>query len=332
MEKHIKARWNDDLLATAAARCGVAISDLTVLDGFESFIYEFERDGQGVILRVSHSLRRSENLIRGEVDWLNHLSKGGAFVAEALAFDNGQLVEVIPDNQGDSFLATLFRKAPGKHTGWDDWTPEFVQHYGETIGKIHHLSKGYQPSNPEWRRYEWDDPISLELESWAKIVEADILTKAHEVVARLKALPQDETYHMIHQDAHGGNFFVDDAGKITLFDFDDCVYSHAINDIAMVFFYYSPMWDNPDKAKTFAQDFLTGYARQNRLSADWLEHLHDFMKLREFDLYAMIERDVDWRNGEDAWAANFMQGRRERLLNDVPIVAYDFTELANLMA
>ena len=42
---------------------------------------------------------------------------------------------------------------------------------------------------------------------------------------------------MIHQDAHAGNFFVNDKGQITLFDFDDSLYGHFVYDLAMVLFY-----------------------------------------------------------------------------------------------
>ena len=33
------------------------------------------------------------------------------------------------------------------------------------------------------------------------------------------------------------NFFVDEAGQITLFDFDDCAHNWFINDVAIVLFY-----------------------------------------------------------------------------------------------
>ncbi len=330
MERHIAQRWDDEKLHAIATRFGTNIKELTVLDGFESFIYEYERAGQSFILRIGHSNRRSENLIHGEVDWLNYLAEGGANVAQAITSNAGNLVESIDDGHGGKFLATAFVKAQGQHLAHQDWTPTFVQHYGETIGLIHRLSKTYTPSNPSWKRYHWDDAISINLDDWAQIIEPRIMDSAQAIMQALRSLTHDETYHMIHQDAHGGNFYVDDNQKITLFDFDECAYGHEIYDIAMVIF-YGPVRDDLTVAIEFARNFLIGYVRENSLDPKWLAYITPFMTLREIDLYALIERDVDWRTGEDLWAEKFMIGRRERLLNHVPFVDYDFKLLASIL-
>lgn len=326
MERHIKDRWDDDKLEQIAHRFGTTIQNLKILDGFESFIYEYERDGQGYILRVGHSNRRSTEMIHAEVDWLNYLADGGAHVAGAIESDDGKLVEVIDDGHGEQFLATAFVKAPGSHLGHEQWTPEFLHHYGAVLGKIHHLSKSYIPSQADWKRPHWSDQTDTEFAQWLNIADPTIIAKVKPVIERLKSLPKDETYHMIHQDAHNGNFYVND-GQITLFDFDDCIYGHEIYDIAMCIF-YGPTLQNPQLAESFTTDFLKGYVSENQLDPKWLAHIPDFMKLREIDLYIMIERDVDWRNGEDWWAERYMRGRQERILEDVPITDFDFTSLS----
>lgn len=85
MEPRIKGRFNERILAEAARRFGVTVAQLKELDGFESFIYEYERDGAGFILRMGHSAGRTMPLIRGEVAWTNYLADGGAAVFAALA-------------------------------------------------------------------------------------------------------------------------------------------------------------------------------------------------------------------------------------------------------
>lgn len=326
MESYIKQRWDDDKLNEIANRFGTSTENLTILDGFESFIYAYERDGQGYILRVGHSMRRNLEQIHAEVDWINYLADGGANVAKAIPSANGNLIESIDDGQGEQFLATAFVKAAGDHLAHKHWTPEFLQHYGETIGKIHRLSKTYVPSRPDWQRPQWEYVYDGELETWRKTAEPTMITKVESLIQAVNALPNDETYHMIHQDAHGGNFYVDN-GQITLFDFDDCIFGHEIYDIAMCIF-YGPIGQN---AEHFSRHFLTGYARGNQLDPKWLPYISDFMKLREIELYIIIERDVDWRNGEDPWAARFMQGRRERILNDTPMTEFEFDSLAPIL-
>jgi hypothetical protein len=44
------------------------------------------------------------------------------------------------------------------------------------------------------------------------------------------------------------------------------------------------------------------------------------LKQREIDLYGVIYRSFDVNNISDSWVARFMQGRKERIENDVPYV------------
>jgi hypothetical protein len=67
MEKEIRERYHDGILRAAMRRFGIAERDIRLLDGFESFMYAYTRDGRDYILRLGHSRRRSPDLIRGEV-------------------------------------------------------------------------------------------------------------------------------------------------------------------------------------------------------------------------------------------------------------------------
>jgi len=69
----------------------------------------------------------------------------------------------------------------------------------------------------------------------------------HRTVARLEAAPEPGgSVGLVHGDAHAGNFLVED-GRITLFDFADCVYGRYVYDVAMVVFYAAvPREDDPE--------------------------------------------------------------------------------------
>ncbi len=328
MESEIRARYHDGILHEAMRRYGIAPDDIHILDGFESYIYEFERGGREYILRIGHSRRRTVELIRGEVDWINFLARGGAGVAQAILSDNGALVESIDDDQGGQFLVTAFDKAQGRSAWEFGWTPELYEHYGQTLGRIHALSRTYTPLDPAWKRPEWDAPGNLELERWLPPSETIVLDKYRHIKAHLDALPRDAaSYGLIHQDAHSGNFFVDDTGKITLFDFDDCVYSWYVYDVAMVIFYMLVPGDDPEiRAREFWPPFWAGYYREYALDPAWLAEIPHFLKLREVDLYGVIHRSFDDVTQIDhPWTARYMQGRKARIENDVPLVAFDFT-------
>ncbi len=287
-------------------------------------MYAFARRDDDFILRISHSLRRTPQLIHGEVDFINALAACGAGVARAIPSARGNLVELIDDEQGGHFLATTFVKAPGRPPSASDWTPQFARTYGQAIGHMHAISTTYEPVNSAWRRPQWDDPIMQEIESL--LPPSEVITVRHYRALRrhLDSLPRDRDYFLIHQDAHGGNFFVDDAGRFTFFDFDDCAYGWAIYDIAMVLFY--AVTGNPDPdgfAARFMPDFLRGYAREYSLDPAWIVELPHFLKLREIDLYAVIHRSFDLDNISNSWAARFMRGRKARIEQGVPYLSLD---------
>ena len=119
---------------------------------------------------------------------------------------------------------------------------------------------------------------------------------------------------------------MDEAGNITLFDFDDCVYGWFIYDIAMVLFYAVPFEasEAPGVAREFMPHFMRGYRRENQFDDAWLQELPYLLKLREIELYAVIHRSFDVNNVDDPWAARFMDGRKQRIENDVPYLDLDF--------
>lgn len=338
MEKRIKDRFNQGILQEAQQRFGILPENIKLLDGFESFIFEFKREEPGdvgeYILRLGHSLRRSPAMIEGEVDWINTLARGGAGVARAIFSSTGRLVECIPDGLGENFLATAFVKASGRAPRRHDWTPGFFETYGRLLGRIHAISRTYQPSNPGIRRPDWDDPINIQLDQYLPSSEHRAAERFKAVTAYLKTLPRDpEGYGMIHQDAHGGNLFVDETGQITLFDFDDCCYGHYIYDITMVLFYALTMQPDPEGfTAQFMPVFLQGYRQENHLDPKWLAQIPHFLKLRELDLYALIHRSFDVENIDDPWVKWFMDGRKIRIDHDRPVLDFDFMSLAQYLS
>jgi Ser/Thr protein kinase RdoA (MazF antagonist) len=334
MEDRIRQRHSKAVLKEAMQRYEIQPGRINLLDGFESFMYEFERDGRSFILRLSHSLRRSEDLICGEVDWINYLASGGATVAPAVESANGALVEHIEDGHGGCFLATAFVKAVGRHPAKSDWTPEFCVSYGRLLGRIHALSKGYEPGDPAWRRLHWDDPTMLEVERFLPPSDGRVVDRYRALIDHLKTLPCDQasSYGLIHQDAHAGNLFIDTSGTITLFDFDDCVYSWYANDIAIVLF-YAVIGKGDDRAFAgrFLPAFFEGYLSETALESKWLREIPHFLKLREIDLYAVIHRSFDVTNLDDPWCSRYMDGRKQRIEDGVPYLDFDFESLTRLL-
>lgn len=330
MEQEIHARFNDEILDEARTRYGIPAAGLTNLGGYESFIYAFEQDGKPYILRLGHSRRRSEALIRGEVDWINYLAEHGTSVAKAVVSKQDRLVEPIADGQGGQFLATAFVRAPGGPAPWNLWEDDagFCRRYGRLLGKMHRLASTYEPRDAGAKRPLWNEPDNnVQLAKVLPPSDAHILARSDALIDHFATLPTDAAHFgMIHQDAHGGNFFMDEHGTLTLFDFDDCTYMWYANDVAMVVFYATMLGREEAFAQKFLADFLVGYREEWEINGRWLAEMPHFMKLREIDLYAIITRDFTPEQiAGDNWLRSFMTGRRERIEQDVPYLDVDFT-------
>jgi amicoumacin kinase len=173
MEKAIRDLFNQNVLETALNRYQIPLVDATMLDGFESFIFNVRRDGCEYILRIGHSSRRSADLIQGEAEFLNYLRGGGLSVPQVLPSVNHLLVEEIVAQDGSCFLATLFEKAPGHPPTGGDWCPALYQSMGQFMGRLHRLSKEFQPSLPRYQRF----PSLRILRRWRRLAASISLRK-----------------------------------------------------------------------------------------------------------------------------------------------------------
>ncbi|WP_257032040.1 hypothetical protein [Paenibacillus sp. E222] len=112
---------------------------------------------------MSHTIRRSRNNIRGEIEFLNFLSNKGLAVSNAVPSTRGNMAEEIAAENG-SFLAISYEMALGKEVSDADWNESPYEKWGEFLGKIHHATKGYKWSNPAFKRQTWDQEVQLKAE------------------------------------------------------------------------------------------------------------------------------------------------------------------------
>ncbi len=327
MEPAIREQFNPAILDQAVARYGLEPGSAEALDGFESFIFKVQQQGAPRILRLSHSLRRTDQHIAGEADFINYLGRNGLRVPCVVPSLSGRLTETIAATNG-CFIAALFEFAPGAPIHKDDWQPPFFEKMGHYLGALHRLSKAYAPAQRS--RFSIFDDSPPMLDNFIPVGDAIIHRRAGDLIATLRKLPADEScFGLIHVDFHRGNFFVD-GGEIILFDFDDCQYSWYAHDIAMALFYAIPHdCSKPEDiafGHTFLRRFLAGYRAETAIDDAWMARIPLFLKLRELELYAAIHRSMDLNN-LDPWCASFMAGRRRKLEADVPYFDLDMRQL-----
>jgi len=287
------------------------------LGNSENMIFEMETETTPVILRVSEYFKEKCSHVDFEVNWLSYLSKTMSEVARPVPSNHQRLFEVISVD-GKKYILTAFEKAPGKLVDTEnpeEWNEELFEKLGEMMGRMHSLSKGYKPGKAFEGRHCWDRDLFFQREFDFNNDEK-MNTVWENITNELGKLPKTEdSYGIIHNDLHQLNFFIDHH-RITVFDFDNCLYSWYALDIAITLYQvasiapYKDMEGKNQLAEEFIIPFLNGYRRHNRLDKSWGDYIPLFLKYRRICSYRFVkhlikkesnprfEQYADWLRGE----------------------------------
>lgn len=69
MIREIKEQFTEEILTEAIKRYDINNDSVRLLGGYESFVYEYQKNNTFFILKISHTIRRSMNNIRGEIEF-----------------------------------------------------------------------------------------------------------------------------------------------------------------------------------------------------------------------------------------------------------------------
>ncbi|MBM7552193.1 phosphotransferase enzyme family protein [Thalassobacillus pellis] len=331
MEKWIEVLFSEEILNEAAARYHADVSKAKKLGDFENYVFEVQRDGQPFILRLTHSSHRSRQDVEAELQWVNHLHDQGLNVSLVHESSAGRLVEEIPIAD-TAFFVCLFEKAPGNMVKMDDplFGPALFEKWGETVGKMHQVTKDYEPGDS--RRERWDEEDLLKFNVYLDVDrDREIISVADDLITELKDLPETkESFGLIHSDLHSGNFFYEN-GEIHVFDFDDSTYHYYASDIAIPLYY--PVWgkhrnDSYEVRSRYGEEFLfhflKGYQKENHLDQEWIKRIPLFLRLRDFVLYTVFHKKWDMANLNEKQAVLVRQIRERILRNElISEISYD---------
>jgi Ser/Thr protein kinase RdoA (MazF antagonist) len=284
-----------EVLERAAALFGTTRDCLGKFNDYEgcaNLVYHYSRGGEARVLRISYRPDRTTELITAELHFVNYLAEGGMRVARPVPSERGNLIEVI-EAAGVPFTVVSFLKGKGMRVPdnryrYREGAPieEYFQNWGQVLGKMHRLTKTYQPPSKTIRRPEWHVWDCFRGFPYRERLPG-IGQKYDQLLAELHTLPQDaDSYGLIHFDFNDGNFTVDyDNGDITVFDFDDSCYFWFMFDLACA-------WEGGIGRTTFRtlperrafmdrymEQVMAGYSRENILGAEWLERMPLFLRL-----------------------------------------------------
>lgn len=274
------------------------------------------------VLRISATGDRTENDYLAEAEFVRYLAENGALVADVIPSTNGKLVEVLDDIAAPVFIS-LFEYAKGMllcDNGYryrDGATlEEYFFNTGKTLGKIHALSKKFEPIASH-RRQDYFDKYNMEY--LGRLIPDEYSELKSAIATRLetfRALPTDaQSYGLVHFDFSDGNYHIDmNTGAIIVFDFDNCMYCWYMFDLANLWLHnegWARQESDPNKRFAIMQQCfelqLKGYKSETSISDELLNQLPLFIDMvlienivDEFECAAREGEELDYEDIEDA--------------------------------
>lgn len=251
---------------------------------------------------------------------MRHLASAGVRVVAPIPSIDGNLVEELALGDGEVVAAYCMTEAPGAFKEPRDWTDGDIVALGDLLGRAHVSAGSFDPGAGP-RRPAWTDPVFDP--GTHQLDDPEFVSAWSDIRRDAAAHPAGGDDLLIHQDAHFWNVHIDEAGSPTLFDFDDCGYGTPEHDVAIVLFYWMFVgWPEPiTEARRFLERFQGGYARHATLGADWPEGIDRILKVRESDIYLLLELEGD--SDGLAW----MNDRRRRVLERVPLLGVPLVDI-----
>jgi len=328
----LSENWINDILHETSHRYGIQADKLVKIGGgFENEMFGHNDPENKIVVRLTPPGHKTVDEVLAEMDWLKYLYENGAPVERVVPSKNEQVVEVISHDLGE-IPVVCFEWAPGRLVKPEDFSPDLFRTWGRAIGIMHALTKDYEKPPDPISRIQWFDDEYLSRE----LIPSDqekVLERYDELMSYFRNLPMTkDSFGLIHQDVHHENLFID-GNKITVLDFDDCVYGHFILDIANALGF--AIWEKSDDvtneafAKVFLEHFLKGYEEENHLEEFWIEQLPKALKLFEFIHYIAFCMDHDLA-GEgsfdklDEKTKDILTRYRNSIENDLPYIENTF--------
>lgn len=293
---------------------GYVIRPLPSHEGGRNLIYICEKDmASFMVARVSYLNDRSKEDYLAELEYVRYLYENGASVSNVISSKDGNLVEEMQYENCTIYIA-VFEKAKGMQLAENGYRyregvplTEYFYNCGKTLGKIHQLSKEYQPKHS---RYQFADKYNMEyLERLLPESLSLLKAKIGVILGELDKIEKTkEVYGMVHFDYSDGNYHIDfEDGTITVYDFDNCCHAWYMYDLAELWT-HGEGWirfeTDFEKRKQFMEDYfakiLEGYRTETSLDAAIVEQLPLFVQANR------IEHLVDAFEVEQSTGENYL--------------------------
>lgn len=240
-----KVRRLHRMARAVLAHYPIKAQKLTCISTRYSTIFRVDTlDGKRYMLRINVPNRRTPQQIRSEMQWLVAISQNTDVIVpqpmQTLAGD--WLVTIETDGIPQARHAIITSWLDGRFINKNP-KPHHAHALGEVMAKIHHYAEKFTPpidfmTARHDNLWEWGVPTYLaEEDSLLSPVQKTVFK---ETVVQLETFlnslySNPDNLQFIHTDMHFSNAFYK-AGQIQVFDFDDTMWGHPIQDIVV------PLW------------------------------------------------------------------------------------------
>ncbi|MBA4544444.1 MULTISPECIES: phosphotransferase enzyme family protein [Thermoactinomyces] len=284
--------WKKEIVEEACRRFKGTESTLKYAGGDDQGIYEYERDGESCFLQLVPIAAKDKAQLHSELQWISFLRRGGVPVPKQILSARGQTVETIVRLPFPCCIYSFEKPAGRKVSPADsaEWNPALFRRWGETMGKIHSLSRRFLerfevPSFDDWNEGEiYHRDFSF--------IEGRLVDRFISSMQRIASFSRtNRSYGIIHNDFHHGNFLIGSAKEIIPVHFHRMKFHFYTYDIAIAVYHVlsavPESWQDEWKAR-FLGPFMEGYFLENELDEGWEEQVEFFVGYRRLFYYLYL--------------------------------------------
>ncbi|UVI29446.1 phosphotransferase [Paenibacillus spongiae] len=130
----------DHIKAQAFALLGCQPAEARLLGGYDNNVYEINRGGEPIVVKLLDRSKAAESQVRAEMEWLEYLVLHGLKVARPIRLIEDTYIKPISDD----IYCIAYHKVNGGHIDPQDnhvWNYALFEQWGELMGKLHVLAK-----------------------------------------------------------------------------------------------------------------------------------------------------------------------------------------------
>lgn len=233
---------------------GIAGLDIKLIQNNANYIYNI--NNEEFILRITPSYLKSKEEIESEVEWMIKLKEYSINTAAVIPSRNNKYFEIVKLDKSKYLIVVLFKFIQGIHLNLNKINLDFANAQGQSIGKLHKISKKYSPAN----HTIWQNGTGEYIKSYLLEFDYNLLSRFNEVACKLIEKDKNvNNFGLCHGDLHTNNLILDKNSELHIIDFGNCEEFYYLYDIVVVLQDYFISYEGNLNLTKLFESFLEGY-------------------------------------------------------------------------